>query len=65
MPNKLITIDDVGKRLGVCHTTVYRLAANGFLPRIKVGSATRFREEDVAAFIEQQTQDSSSEVTTI
>ena len=43
---------DAAKRLAVCEKTVDKLAAEGRLPRLRIGGATRFRAADVTAFIE-------------
>ena len=49
-PRGLIAMGAVAARLGVSPRTVRRLVASGDLPVVKVGRASRFRDEDVAAF---------------
>lgn len=51
MTNPLLTLAEVAKRLRVSHDTVYRLAASGKLPGIKVGRAWRFEETVIQPFV--------------
>ena len=53
---RLLTVGDVADRLGVSSATVHRLAGAGTLPRIHVGRVTRFRSEDLEAFIATATE---------
>lgn len=50
----LMTVDEVAAHLSVNRTTVYRLCAKvDGLRAYKVGSCTRFRFEDVEAYLER------------
>ena len=47
----LLTVDEVARALHVSRRTVAKLAAEGDLPRVKLGRAARFRPCDVEALI--------------
>ena len=46
----------VASLLGIYHKKVQRLARTGVLPCIRVGSAYRFRESTLEAWVSSQTQ---------
>jgi len=46
-PNDLLTATNVGRRLGVDTSTIYRMAADGRLPAVKVGRQWRFPRDEV------------------
>lgn len=48
----LLTVNQVAAILGIYHKKVQRLARTGVLPCIKVGSAYRFRESTLEAWVE-------------
>lgn len=50
----LLTPNDVASILQVKPVSVYRWAKMGFLPSIKIGSAVRFVESDLAAFLDER-----------
>ena len=52
MEERLLTIDDVAKYLGVNKFTVYRLVANKKIPAFKVGNQWRFKKEMVDSWLE-------------
>jgi excisionase family DNA binding protein len=52
--NKFLTVEQVAKRLGVTNSTIYRLAREGLLPAVKVGSQWRFSEEMLACWANDQ-----------
>jgi excisionase family DNA binding protein len=52
---RLLTAREVGEQLAVSERYVWRLARDGGLPRVEIGKYVRFREDDVAAFIEVRT----------
>ncbi len=60
---KLLTPEEVGDLLGVTEHTLanWRCERRHNLPYVKVGRLVRYREEDVDAYIEQQTQADSSD----
>lgn len=49
----LLTCDEVARALHVSRRTVAKLAAEGDLPRVKIGRAARFRPRDVEALIDK------------
>lgn len=51
----MLTAKEVASRWGVCVQTIYRLASKqGGLPAYKVGRCVRFKEAEVAAYLETQ-----------
>jgi excisionase family DNA binding protein len=51
---RLLKMQDVAKQLCLSTRAVYRLIADGALPRpVKLGGASRFYESDVHAFLEK------------
>lgn len=51
--DKLMTVDEVATYLRVNPMTVYRLVNRGALPGIKVADMWRFKEHDLAAWLEK------------
>jgi len=49
----LLTCEEVARALCVSRRTVAKLAADGQLPRVKIGRAARYRPRDVEALIEK------------
>jgi excisionase family DNA binding protein len=49
----LLTVRDVAGRLGVSTATVYKLAARGDLPNVRVSNAIRIHPEDLAAYMKR------------
>lgn len=47
-------IDEVATMLGISRTTVFKLMADGELPRVKVGSRTLIRAADVDALLQRK-----------
>ena len=54
MTNEILTLKEVADYLKLAEKTAYRLAAKGKLPGFKVGGSWRFKQQDVAAWIEEQ-----------
>jgi excisionase family DNA binding protein len=50
-PDEILTIDEVAAYLKAGSRTVYRLAANGKLPALKLGGTWRFRRGDLDKWI--------------
>jgi excisionase family DNA binding protein len=50
----LWTVDDVAKRLAVPRTWIYKAAARGELPSIKLGKYLRFEPEQIEAWLAAQ-----------
>lgn len=55
----LLTVVQAGQRLGVCRSIVFRLLANGELPRCRIGRSTRIPAAAVEAYVQRLTQDAS------
>jgi len=51
---QLLTWRPVARLFGVCRATVYKWAATGVLPHVRVLNAIRGRLEDLSTFIERQ-----------
>ncbi len=47
----LLSVREVGRRLGVTTATVYKLAERGELPHIRISNAIRVAPADLAAYI--------------
>ena len=50
-PEELLTVRQVAARFGVCTATVYKWAAGGILPHVRIVNVIRVRREDLAQFI--------------
>jgi excisionase family DNA binding protein len=48
---RLLTVREVARRLGGCRATVYKLAASGALPHVRIGGAVRIPPGDLAALL--------------
>jgi excisionase family DNA binding protein len=47
----LFSVREIAAHLGVSTATVYKLVASGVLPHVRVSSAIRVVEADLAAFV--------------
>lgn len=54
MNNQILTLKEVAAYLRLAEKTAYRLASEGKLPGFKVGGSWRFKQEDLAAWIDKQ-----------
>lgn len=54
MTDEILTLREVAEYLKLAEKTAYRLAAEGKLPGFKVGGSWRFKQQDVAVWIEEQ-----------
>jgi excisionase family DNA binding protein len=52
---RLLSVVEVAKLLGVSRPTVYRLVIDGELPVVKIRDRTLFRPTDVEALVERST----------
>ena len=52
--HKLLTPKELSETLQVGKTTVYQWVHYGFVPYIKIGSAIRFRENDVEEWLRKR-----------
>jgi excisionase family DNA binding protein len=53
----LLSVSEVGRRLGVCTATVYALCAKGALPHVRVLNAIRVAPRDLEAFVDGRGKD--------
>lgn len=54
MADEILTLKEVADYLKLAEKTAYRLAADGKLPGFKVGGSWRFKQSDIARWIEEQ-----------
>lgn len=54
MNDQILTLKEVAAYLRLAEKTAYRLASEGKLPGFKVGGSWRFKQEDLAAWIDKQ-----------
>ena len=52
MSEEILTLKEVAVYLKLAEKTAYRLAAEGKLPGFKVGGSWRFKQSDIASWIE-------------
>ncbi len=57
METEIMTIQEVATYLKITEKTAYRLASNGKIPGFKVGGAWRFRQSEVNAWIDRQSEE--------
>ncbi|ELE1907196.1 helix-turn-helix domain-containing protein [Vibrio vulnificus] len=62
MTDQILTLKELAEYLKLAEKTAYRLASEGKLPGFKVGGSWRFKREDVEAWIEEQKDNSNSDV---
>lgn len=62
MTDQILTLKEVATYLKLAEKTAYRLASEGKLPGFKVGGSWRFKREDLEAWIEEQKDNSNSDV---
>lgn len=61
MSDKLLTIESVIDQVGFKRSKIYSLIASGDFPQpVKIGSASRWPESKVSAWVEQQIAASSA-----
>lgn len=53
MSDRLLTIPEACERLRIGRATLYARIADGLVPAIKIGAATRLREADIDRVIAQ------------
>lgn len=63
-PTDLLTPDQLAAALGLSHRTLaaWRSNRRNPLPYVKVGSRVRYRRQDVAAWLDSQTQAAGDQV---
>jgi excisionase family DNA binding protein len=53
---QLLTVRQVAGRLGVCTATIYKWAAIGLLPHVRILNVVRVRREDLIRFLMERRQ---------
>ena len=57
MPNDdIMTVKELADYLKIAEKTAYRFASEGKVPGFKVGSAWRFKKEEIDAWIKRQSE---------
>ena len=56
LPPELLSRAQVAERYGISTKTIDRAAVAGDLRRVRIGSAVRFRADDLADWIERHTE---------
>jgi len=51
---QLLTVRQVAQFLGVCTATVYKWAAEGVLPHVRIVNVIRIRPEDLSRFVNER-----------
>jgi excisionase family DNA binding protein len=52
--DEILTVKEVASYLKIAEKTAYRFVAEGKIPAFKVGSAWRFRREEIDRWIKEQ-----------
>lgn len=52
--DEIMTIKELAEYLKIAEKTAYRFASEGKIPGFKVGSAWRFKKEEIDAWIKRQ-----------
>ena len=62
MPNDdIMTVKELADYLKIAEKTAYRFASEGKVPGFKVGSAWRFKKEEIDAWIKRQSEENTSQ----
>lgn len=62
MPNDdIMTVKELADYLKIAEKTAYRFASEGKVPAFKVGSAWRFKKEEIDAWIKRQSEGNTTE----
>ncbi len=48
----IVTVKEVAKLLKVSHSTLYKLAANGKVPAVRIGDSWRFDMDEITKWID-------------
>jgi len=52
--NRLLSTQEVADLLGVKLSTIYQWTHQGFIPHVKLGKFVRFKESEIAKWIEKR-----------
>ena len=62
MPNDdIMTVKELADYLKIAEKTAYRFASEGKVPCFKVGSAWRFKKEEIDSWIKRQSEGNTTE----
>ena len=62
MPNDdIMTVKELADYLKIAEKTAYRFASEGKVPGFKVGSAWRFKKEEIESWIKRQSEGNTTE----
>ena len=62
MPNDdIMTVKELADYLKIAEKTAYRFASQGKVPGFKVGSAWRFKKEEIDSWIKRQSEGNTTE----
>lgn len=62
MPNDdIMTVKELADYLKIAEKTAYRFASEGKVPGFKVGSAWRFKKEEIDAWIRRQSEENTAQ----
>ena len=62
MPNDdIMTVKELADYLKIAEKTAYRFASQGKVPGFKVGSAWRFKKEEIDAWIKRQSEENTAQ----
>lgn len=54
--DEIMTVKELAEYLKIAEKTAYRFVAEGKIPGFKVGSAWRFRQKEIDAWIKKQSE---------
>lgn len=57
----IMTIKELAEYLKIAEKTAYRFASEGKIPGFKVGSAWRFKKEEIDAWIKRQSEENTAQ----
>jgi excisionase family DNA binding protein len=55
LDHEILTVKEVGEILRVNQSTVYKLVRQGRIPAFRIGSDWRFRTDEIARWLAEQT----------
>lgn len=58
--DEILTVKELADYLKIAEKTAYRFVAEGKIPAFKVGSAWRFKKDEIDAWIKRQLKDSTT-----
>lgn len=58
--DEILTVKELADYLKIAEKTAYRFVAEGKIPAFKVGSAWRFKKDEIDAWIKRQLKDNTA-----